>query len=347
MKTRNQVITRRDFLKETAGGAGILALSSGAFAASVGLARGASVGKDPNPFTYDVERLRKTDAKLIHYEQVGHFPGPNPDPHRIAIGPDDRVYIAAGNSVSVLDREGTRVIDIGLSTAARCVAVAGDGTIYAGVRDHVEVFDSKGKRLTTWDSPGKRTWFTGLAVGESDVFAADAGNRVVLRYDKSGKLAGRIGEKNKERNIPGLILPSPYLDVKLARDGLLRVNNTGRHRVEAYTRSGDLEFSWGKPSNAIEGFCGCCNPIGLALLPDGRYVTCEKGLPRVKVYSPEGTFESVVAGAESFVENAKATFVKGTEDCRLGGLDAAVDSQQRIFILDLVANDVRVMKHKA
>jgi hypothetical protein len=47
------------------------------------------------------------------------------------------------------------------------------------------------------------------------------------------------------------------------------------------------------------------------------------------------------------VENAKATFVKGTEDCRLGGLDAAVDSQQRIYILDLVANDVRVMQHKA
>jgi sugar lactone lactonase YvrE len=257
------------------------------------------------------------------------------------------VYIAAGNSVSVLDREGTRVMDIDLGTAARCAAVAGDGTIYAGVRDHVEVFDPKGKRLATWDSPGKRTWFTGLAVGENDIFAADAGNRVVLRYDKSGKLAGRIGEKNKERNIPGLILPSPYLDVKLARDGLLRLNNTGRHRVEAYTPSGDLEFAWGKPSNAIEGFCGCCNPVGLALLPDGRYVTCEKGLPRVKVYSPEGTFESVVAGAEYFVENAKATFVKGTEDCRLGGLDAAVDSQQRIYILDLVANDVRVMKHKA
>jgi hypothetical protein len=347
MKKRNQIITRRHFLKETAGGAGILAVGSGSFAASIGLARGAGAGQVPNPFAYDVERLRKTDPKLIHYEQVGLFTGRNPDPRRIVIGPEDRVYIAAANSVSVLDREGTRVRDIDLGTAARCVGVAGDGTIYAGVRDHVEVFDPKGKRLANWDSPGKRTWFTGLAVGENDVFAADSGNRVVLRYDRSGKLIGRIGEKNKERNIPGIIMPSPYLDVKLGRDGLLRLNNTGRHRVEAYTPNGDLEFSWGKPSGAIEGFCGCCNPVGLALLPDGRYVTCEKGLPRVKVYSPEGVFESVVAGAESFVENAKATFVKGTEDCRLGGLDAAVDSQQRIYILDLVANDVRVMKRKA
>ena len=347
MKKRNQTITRRDFLRETAGGAGILAVGSGSFAASVGLGRAASAGQEPNPFAYNVERLSKTDPKLIHYEQVARFPGPGSDPRRIVSGPGDRLYIAAGNAVSVLDLKGVRISEIDLGTRARCVAVAADGTLYAGTRDHVEVFDRTGKRLAAWDSPGKRTWLTGLAVGESDVFAADAGNRVVLRYDKSGKLVGRIGEKNKERNIPGLIVPSPYLDVKLARDGLLRVNNTGRHRVEAYTPGGDLEFSWGKPSAGIEGFCGCCNPIGLALLPDGRCVTCEKGLPRVKVYSPEGKFESVVAGPESFPQNASATFVKGTEDCRLGGLDAAVDSQQRIYILDLVVNDVRVMKRKA
>jgi sugar lactone lactonase YvrE len=347
MKKQNHTITRRDFLKETAGGAGILAVGSVSFAASIGLGRAASAGKDPNPFGYDVERLRKTDPKLIHYEQVSSFRSPHEDSRRIAIGPDDQVYIAAGNYVSVLDRDGTRITDIAFPSEARCMAAAGDGTIYAAVRDHVEVFDRKGKRLATWDSPGNRTWFTGLAVGEKDVFAADAGNRVIVRYDKSGKLAGRVAEKNKERNIPGLIIPSPYLDVVLARDGLLRVNNTGRHRVEAYTASGDLESSWGKPSNAIEGFCGCCNPIGLAMLPDGRYVTCEKGLPRVKVYSPEGVFESVVAGTESFPENAKSGINKTRADCMLGGLNAAVDSQQRIYILDLVVNDVRVMKRKA
>lgn len=76
-------------------------------------------------------------------------------------------------------------------------------------------------------------------------------------------------------------------------------------------------------------------------------MTCEKGLPRVKVYSPRGDFESVVAGAESFAENARTGALKNRSDGLLGGLDATVDSQQRIYILDLVANDVRVMKRKA
>ena len=54
-----------------------------------------------------------------------------------------------------------------------------------------------------------------------------------------------------------------------------------------------------------------------------------------------------MAGAESFAENARTGATKTRADGLLGGLDAAVDSQQRIYILDLVANDVRVMKRKA
>ncbi|MBM3243119.1 hypothetical protein FJZ31_43220, partial [Candidatus Poribacteria bacterium] len=44
----------------------------------------------------------------------------------------------------------------------------------------------------------------------------------------------------------------------------------------------------------IDGFCGCCNPVNFAMLPDGRFVTCEKGLPRVKIYDADGTFSGVV-----------------------------------------------------
>ena len=343
MGNRKQTITRRQFIKASAQDAGILVVGGIVAASSESLARAASSGKDANPFAYDVGRLRKTDPKLIQYEQAGQFRSPYPEPHRIAAGPDDRLYIAAGNYVSVVDREGARVNELALPGPARCVAVAGDGTVYAGVRDHIEVFDRKGQRVAAWESLGKKSWLSGLAVSDKDVFAADAGNRVILRYDRSGKLVGRIGEKNKDRNSPGLVVPSPYLDVKLARDGLLRVNNPGRHRIEAYTFDGDLEFFWGKPSAAIEGFCGCCNPVGLALLPDGRYVTCEKGLPRVKIYSKEGAFECVVAGTESFSENWQKC---SPSDCTTGGLDAAVDSSGRVYSLDVVESNVRIMARK-
>ncbi|MEK7685659.1 MAG: hypothetical protein AAB466_09580 [Verrucomicrobiota bacterium] len=345
MNPSKRILCRRTFLKYGIGAAGLLGIGGAVAMRLRHRPSPAAAQATAHPFAYELDAWRQTDPQLIHYEQIGQIRSPHADPRRIAIGPEDQLHIAAGKYVSILDRQGNAGTDIALAAEPRCLAVAADGTIFVGLRDHLEVYHHKGQRTAVWESPGRKTWFTGLAVGENDVFAADAGNRLVLRYDRSGKLIGRIGEKNQERNIPGFIVPSPFFDLEIARDGLLRVTNPGRHRVEAYTFNGDLEFAWGKASAAIDGFCGCCNPISLAMLSDGRYVTCEKGLPRVKVYGADGTFESVVAGSESFAENAKASAVE-TSDGAQGGLDAAVDSQGRVYVLDLVAGDVRIMRRK-
>jgi hypothetical protein len=239
------------------------------------------------------------------------------------------------------------VSELELSAPVRSLAVAPDGTVFAGLKDHVEVYDTKGRRSAVWEAPKGRPFLTGIAVGEKDVFVADAGNRLVWRHDRAGAVVGRIGEKNREKDIPGLILPSPFLDVELGQDGLLRVNNPGRHRVELYTVEGDLELAWGKPSMAIAGFCGCCNPVNLALLPDGRCVTFEKGLPRVKVYSADGTMECVVAGTEAFADTRREDAISSADEVMYGGLDGVVDSLGQVHVLDLLGGGVQVFRRKA
>jgi len=211
METSKEGMNRREFLGKGARGAGFLAITGAAVTGAEHLAQAAAGSS--NPFAYDVGRFEKTDPKLIQYEEAGRFACPSPEPRRIALGPDDRLYVASSTGVNVVDSNGRRLDDLASSGPARCVAVAGDGTVYTGLHDHVEVFDKKGQHLATWETPGKKAWFSGMCVGEKDLFVADSGGRVVLRYDRSGKLAGRIGEKNKERNVPGLIVPSPYLDV--------------------------------------------------------------------------------------------------------------------------------------
>ncbi|HZR18837.1 MAG TPA: hypothetical protein VFE51_16230 [Verrucomicrobiae bacterium] len=339
-------LSRRQFINQSFRSAGLCVLS-GAAAAAPGVALHAAATSATSPFAYDVDRLSRIDPKLLVYEQIRKISGLGAEPRRIAIAPQNRLYVATGAGVDILDGEAGKVAEIPLSAPAQCVAVADDGTIYVGLRTHVEVFDAKGKSIAVWEAPTEKAWLTGLAVGANDLFAADSAGRVIYRYDRSGKMVGRIGEKNPDRNVPGLIVPSPYLDVKLGPDGLLRVNNTGRHCVEVFTANGDLELSWGKPGLAIESFCGCCNPVGLALLGDGRCITCEKGLPRVKVYSADHTLEAVVAGPEQFPDNGRPGQNSNRRDGTLGGLDAAVDSSGRIYILDLVAGDVRVMKRKS
>jgi hypothetical protein len=300
MKPEFELFDRREFFGVvTKATAALLGLAGGA------KAKAQEARERPTllPTIFPVSRRPIPNSSLTKKSRAGRFHARKP-----GAWPSGRMtnFMCARATTSMPEPRGQRGLELALAGPACCVAVARDGTIFAGLRDHIEVFDSKGGRLARWESPDPKTWLTGLAAGEKDVFAADAGKLVVLRYDRTGKIVGRIGRKDAERNVPGFIVPSPFLDVIIHRDGLLRVNNPGRHRVEAYTFDGDLEGAWGKPTAAIEGFCGCCNPIAITALADGRMVTCEKGIPRVKIYSAAGEFESVVAGAESFPENAHA-----------------------------------------
>ncbi len=281
------------------------------------------------------------------YTLVRRIPGGREPARAVEFGPDGRLWLAAGSTLALLTETGGRDREILFDAPVRCVAVGGDGTLYAGLRDRIVVCGADGGKRASWEIPGSRPWLTGLAVGENGLFAADAGNRVILRYDRSGRLLGRIGEKNPERDIPGFVIPSPYFTVRLHADGLLRVNNPGRHRVEAYTPEGDLVAAWGAASAALAGFCGCCNPVGLALLPGGRIVTCEKGLPRVKIYSGDGVFESLAAPSAAFPEAARAGAGAADSDASLAGLAAAADAQGRLAVLDHVTGSIHLLQPKA
>ncbi len=325
--------SRRGFLLSgcAAGGVGLAAV----------LARFRKRTPAENAFANDLTTFSKLDPKLLQYDQTAKFKPARPETRRIGLSGNGSLLLAAGNYVSTLDVSGVLLRELALPETVRCVASAADGTLFVGLRDRIEVFAENGRR-SSWVSPGKRSWFTGLAAGDNDLFVADAGERVVLRFDRTGKFVGKIGEKDPSRHRPGFVVPSPYFDVELHQDGLLRVTNPGRHQIETYTVDGELEQAWGRASAAIDAFCGCCNPINIALFSDGRVVTCEKGVPRVKVYQAAGQLESVVAGPESFLENSTASH----RDDSVGGLDAVVDRTGRIFVLDLVANTVALFEKK-
>jgi hypothetical protein len=347
MSEEKKGITRREFISKSIKGAGIVG-----FGGAVGLAarrflRGGSdkgTGGIMKASGYDLEELSAIDPALIRYKETGKINTSSRSLHAVAVGPDDRIYLAADKAVHVFGADTTRLSELKLSDSPRCLTVTEDSIVYMGMRDHVEVHHPKGLHELSWDGLGENAVLTSIAVSENHVFVADAGNRLVMRYDASGKLVRCIGRRDESRNIPGFSVPSPYFDLTASPDGLLRVANPGQHRVEAYTFDGDLEFSWGNPSMAIDGFCGCCNPVNFDMLPDGRFVTCEKGLPRIKVYSPEGNFESVVAGPEAFAQNAKSCSLNGLSNCRTGGMDVAVDSKGRVIVMDPVERVVRIFE---
>lgn len=281
----------------------------------------------------------RVDPSLVLYEETGRFALGLSEPRAIEVTESGAIWIAG--DAEIQEFQGGRLARrIPVGEKPICLECESDRSAYVGFQDRVEVWEiAAGERRARWDGLGPRAYIVSIAVGSSGVYVADAGGRVVIRYDREGKIVGRLGEKNPERNVPGLFIPSPHLDVAIGRDGLIRIANTGRHQIEAYTPDGHLEFSWGKASNSIEGFAGCCNPCAFALLGDGSFVTCEKGIPRVKLYDAQGRFVGVVASPERFAADERALWdlwMAGTG----AALDVAVDPAGRILVLDPVGRRV-------
>jgi hypothetical protein len=306
-----------------------------------------TTGKD-KPAVYgdlrDPDALRKIDPAQVGWRLSGQTALAMQQPRAIAVGPADTLYIAAQDGIFVYDISGNQQAHWELAEPW-CLAAAEDGRLFVGLTDRVVVLDGQGLTKASWAGLGERAFLTSIALGPEEVLVADAGNRLLYRFDYSGKLLGSIGQKDPDKSCEGFILPSHHFDVAVGPDGLIRAADTGRHRIEAFTPAGQMEFAWGRFGLDVAGFCGCCNPAAFAILPDGRFVTAEKGLPTVKVYKPDGppdgrgALESVVAGPGQFKDERTGMLV---EDAEKQVLDVAVDSRGRVLVLDPLNRKVRV-----
>ncbi len=310
--------------------------------------RGSGLGEE---FEYQIDEYKRIPPEMLAYQQTAEFPIEMREVRAVAIGPADRIYVAGDRTVAAFAADGKPESQITLEEEPYCLAIANEehavpGQIYVGLKDRLLLFDARGKPTGSWESLGDRAVLTSIALAKDDVFAADAGNAVVVRYDTSGKILGRIGEPDEARGIRGFAIPSPFFDVAVDPDGLLWVVNPAALRIEAYSFEGRLELYWGKQTNELDGFFGCCNPANMAILPDGRFVTAEKGLLRVKIHSTHGDLESVVAGPEQLDGSPAAVVNESLADHEYTAVDVAVDSAERIVVLDRPAQKVRIFEPK-
>ena len=266
------------------------------------------------------------------------------DAWAIAVGPDGRIWVAGDREVQIRAADGGLLAGLPIDGRATSLAVSPD-LAYVGITDHVAVFDAGDlSRLETWPSFGDRTRLTSMALSPRGLWIADAGNARIGHFDASGALIGSIpapGDEPDTWTTSGhFAVPSPYFDVAVDGDGRLLVANPGWHRVETWTADGGALGSWGWQSSEPEGFAGCCGPANLAQIGHDDVVTCDKGLPRVKIYRRDGTLRTLVAGEERFTEHERAC--KGRHHGAVA-LDVAVDLQGRILVLEPCTGRIRFL----
>jgi len=119
-------------------------------------------------------------------------------PSRIAIGPNDRIYVsdAYNNRVQVFDTDGRWLQSIGglglwggRFRVAAGIGVARDGSLFVGdfYNNRIQHFDKNGRFLAAWgesgSKPGQFSGPTGVAVGpQNNVYVADWGNHRIQRF---------------------------------------------------------------------------------------------------------------------------------------------------------------------
>ena len=296
-------------------------------------------------YRYNISAMAYIDPAMILYEETGEaIPTGMAEARSLAVGPSGLLVVAGDQTIAAFRTDGRVQYRFSMASAPRCLTLDGE-SIFIGMRDRVVITDRRGKIVASWDSLGDKALITGIALDDTHVYIADAGQRIVWCYDRKGRFLRRIGDRNRERNIPGFVIPSPYFDLAMAPDGLLRVANSGRHRIEAYTAEGDLELAWGEFGNGLSAFTGCCNPVSFAVFTDGRVVTCEKGLVRIKLYDANGELLGVVAGPEQLADG-DASICDTPAQCQKGGFDVAVDADDRVYVLDTIRNVVRIFTER-
>lgn len=246
----------------------------------------------------------------------------------VAIGPSDGVYTLGDDEVRLFEPDGTFLRAWKAPADAACLAVGADGRVHLGARGRVETWDAAGRREGAFavGDPTRPAHVTAIKVFRHELLVGDATARFIRRLTADGRPLGEIGAQTKTG---GFMLPNGSLDFDVDAHGVVHAGDTGRHRVSAWTLDGAPLGFFGKFGQRDPAdFVGCCNPVNLALTPDGKVVTAEKVAARVKVYDPDGRLLALV-GPPNFDPMCRA-------------ISLAVDSRGRILAADTVRRELKV-----
>ncbi len=286
-----------------------------------------------NPFEYSVEEFKQVEEEQISHKEIKRIRLSDADPQGISYQAGN-IYILFKGHLQVIDLNGKVKKTIRWTDAeALCLKALSDHQILIAYSQFLRIYNTDGELLQQTENLPENSSITSLAVSEKNIFAADGGRREVLIFDRQLQLKSSFKGESGVSSIHGFILPGNQFSLAINQENELWISNPGVHQLQNYTEEGRLRGGWGEASFGPGGFSGCCNPSFFAFLNDGRFVTSEKGLVRVKIHHESGEFLSYIAPPAAFENGITAPAI-------------AVDEQDNIILLDFDQLMVRIFHLK-
>jgi hypothetical protein len=279
------------------------------------------VDKRPdNPYEYNIDEFKVVDESLISYREARQIEIETGEPKAFAWH-NGNLYLLTESYLQVISPEGQELLKKNIQSNPGALTIAPDGTILVAYQNHLVAYSAEGEEIIRSQPLEEESQFTSVAVSDKTIFVADGGKKEVVVFDRQLKQTGSFKGESGVSALHGFILPSLHFHMAINNNDELWVVNPGMHRIQNYADNGRLRGDWGTPAFTVEGFSGCCNPCYFAFMPDGRFVTSEKGMVRVKIHKESGELESVVAAPDKFPNSEMAPAV-------------AVDNKNNVWLLD-------------
>jgi len=285
-----------------------------------------------NPYEYNIDEFKVVDESLISYREARQIEIETDEPKAFAWH-QGNLYLLTEKHLQVISPEGQEVLKKTIEPNPTAITIAKEGTILVAYQNHLVAFDAAGDEILRSEPLEEESQFSSLAVSDNTIFVADGGKKEVVVFDTQLNQTGSFKGESGVSAIHGFILPSLHFHMAINSNDELWVVNPGMHRIQNYAANGRLRGDWGTPAFTLNGFSGCCNPTYFAFMADGRFVTSEKGMVRVKIHKESGELESVVAPPDKFPNSEKAPSV-------------AVDDNDNVWLLDFDKKMLRLFTLK-
>lgn len=199
---------------------------------------------------------------------------------------ENRMVAAGEGTLTVYSSEGNVESSFTVGPDVRDICVDRDA-IYLLFPARIAVYNPSGTLLREWAACSDNSDYCSLTVSPAGVYVTDVFAKNICHYTHDGSLVRFIESPD------GFVVPSYCFGIA-SHDGIIYCSNPGRHRVERYTEDGRYLSCFGQAGTAKGSFSGCCNPVHLSVSEAGEILTCEKGIPRISCFAPDGTFRSVI-----------------------------------------------------